>query len=98
MRPVNPHLVIDKVAEWHWLKPHDLTNAGKSGNKPDVVAARRQAIRLIHDLSNRSWRTSISLLGGNDSGHGLRVKAQALTDEDLAEVRAFVLVAAEMGA
>jgi len=85
-RPLDPNVVIDRVAEWYHLERDDILAVSTITYVSD---ARCAAIRLIHDICKRSWQSSLSLVNRTWSPQ-LSKKAQKIPLELLAEIEAFV--------
>jgi len=88
-RPLDPTVVIDRVAEWYHIDRAEMVGDSRAVH---VVKARWCAAAILHEYSGRGWPSVASLLGRVHHGGsaGLMNAAKRFGTEELTAVVTFV--------
>jgi len=89
-RPLDPTVVIDRVAEWYRVEPSAMR---QSSRRVHIVRARRVAVIMVSLLSGCSLRVAAQSVGYSVGDSGSFVRLKTWVDEtqlNLADVEAFV--------
>ncbi len=88
VRPADPNVVLERVCDWYHVSVQDVQDCLRV---PIVVRARRVALVLIREMSQRTWRESMRFVGLTSTTVGDGWKAARLADPvEVAEVRKYV--------
>jgi hypothetical protein len=86
MRPTNPRLVQERVAEWHHLEPMQIVGPSR---RPHILAARLDLLVMLHELCGYSWAAAEQFCR-IARGCAMRKNAEALPAEHIEELRGFI--------
>lgn len=88
-RPLDPAVVIARVAEWYHVDRAEMVGDSRSSH---LVHARHCAAGILHDHCGRGWPTVATLLGRmhHGGGKGLMNQAKRFGSNEMEAVLAFV--------